>query len=126
LRIMALMLQLAVGIALYIFGGLSDRHSIFPMQQIIALREQFLPVAPPPESRFTFDSQGRLIGEEGRASVSCPPQTNRSVVLLVLGQSNAANYAGQRYRSKFGPRIVNFLDGQCFVARSPLLGSTGT
>lgn len=116
----------AAGALIYLFGGLSDRHGIFPMPQIFALRELFRPPAPVAESRYIFDSQGRLVGDEERQAISCPPQTEKTAILLLLGQSNAANYAGQRYRSKFGARIVNFLDGQCFEAASPLLGSTGT
>ncbi|HUH76047.1 MAG TPA: sialate O-acetylesterase [Devosia sp.] len=114
------------GLVIYAFGGFSVRHGIFPMPQLIALREQVRAGEPQPESRYAFDSQDRLIADEQRPAVSCPPQTSRTAVLLVLGQSNAANYAGQRYRSNFGEKIVNFFDGQCFVAASPLLGSTGT
>lgn len=111
---------------IYGFGVYSDRHGIFPMPQLIALREQFRAEEPNPASRYTFDHQDRLIGDEQRPAVACPTQTDRTAVLLVLGQSNAANYAGQRYRSNFGAKIVNFFEGQCFVAVSPLLGSTGT
>jgi hypothetical protein len=45
-------------------------------------------------------------------------------VLLVAGQSNAANHHGQRY-SFNDQRIVNFADGRCYVAASPLLGAEG-
>ena len=129
MRVIVLIAVIAACIVLYVLyvlGGFSDRHAIFPMPQLMALREQFRPAVPEPESRYTFDSQDRLIGDETRPSVACPQQTDRTAVLLVLGQSNAANYAGQRYRSNFGARIVNFFGGQCFVAASPLLGSTGT
>lgn len=121
------LLALVVGsLVIYVFGGFSDRHGIFPMPQLIALRDQFRAEEPKSGSRYTFDSQARLIGDEQRPAVSCPQRSGRTAVLLVLGQSNAANYAGQRYRSNFGARIINFLDGQCFIAASPLLGSTGT
>jgi hypothetical protein len=43
---------------------------------------------------------------------------------LILGQSNAANAGGQRFQSKAGTRIINFHAGKCFIAASPLLGST--
>ena len=110
----------------YAFGGFSQRHGIFPMPYLMELREQFRAPELMPESRYAFDSQGRLISDDLKVPASCPQQSGNTAVLLVLGQSNAANYAGQRYRSRFGERIVNFLDGQCFVAASPLLGSTGT
>lgn len=123
---MTLIAAVAAGALIYLFGGFSDRHGIFPMPQIFALRDQFRPAAPPQDSRYLFDSQGRLVGDEERQAVSCPSQTEKTAVLLLLGQSNAANYAGQRYRSNSGARIVNFINGQCFVAASPLLGATGT
>ena len=46
-------------------------------------------------------------------------------MLLPLGQSNAGNHAGQRFGSEHGDGVVNFFDGQCHVAASPLLGSDG-
>src|SRR6187402_2032485 len=123
LKVIIFLAVIAACIFMYGLGGISDRHGIFPMPQLIAFREQFRP--PKPGSRYLLDSQNRLIADDRRPAVPCPPQTERTAVLLVLGQSNAANYAGQRYRSNFGTRIVNFFDGQCFVAASPLLGSTG-
>ena len=38
-------------------------------------------------------------------------QTDRTAVLLVLGQSNAANYGGQRFASKHGGKIVTRDEG---------------
>lgn len=77
-------------------------------------------------SRYTFDDKERLIGDESKTLVACPPQTDRTAVLLILGQSNAANYGGQRHRSNYGARVVNAFDKRCFIAASPLLGSTNT
>ena len=73
-----------------------------------------------------LDAQDRLIGDAEKPAVACPKQTDRTAMLLVLGQSNAANYGGRRFASKHGDKIVNFFDGQCYLAASPLLGSGGT
>ncbi|WP_138910060.1 sialate O-acetylesterase, partial [Streptomyces chryseus] len=35
-------------------------------------------------------------------------------------------YGGQRHRSNYGARVVNAFDKRCFIAASPLLGSTNT
>jgi hypothetical protein len=121
-----LSIGLATCIAFYSFGVVSDRHGIFPAPQLISLREKILPTKVRPESRYTLDAQGRIIGDAEKPAVACPKQTDRTVVLLVLGQSNAANSGGQRFASKHGDKIVNFFDGQCYVAASPLLGSGGT
>src|ERR1700721_677242 len=45
-----------------------------------------------------------------------------TAVLLVAGQSNAANSQGQRYQSP-DDRVVNFSEGHCYRAASPLLGA---
>jgi lysophospholipase L1-like esterase len=47
------------------------------------------------------------------------------MVLLISGQSNSANHGGQRYASQYGDKVLNYFDGKCYVAKSPLLGATG-
>lgn len=66
------------------------------------------------------------MADERKIPVACPQQTSRSAVLLVAGQSNAANHHGQRFSSRHGGHLLNFFGGQCFEAASPLLGSTGS
>ena len=61
----------------------------------------------------------------GKTEVDCPKQTDKTLVLLIAGQSNTGNHAGQRYESNYGTRIVNFWNGKCYKAESPLLGTTG-
>ncbi|KKZ87167.1 hypothetical protein B5K05_07725 [Rhizobium phaseoli] len=120
---------IAVGltlIALYLVGGMSAKHDIFPWPQLSALKRTVEGEKPQPPSRYTFDDKERLIGDESKTPVTCPTQTDRTAVLLLLGQSNAANDGGQRHRSNYGARVVNAFDGRCFIAASPLLGSTDT
>jgi hypothetical protein len=109
--------------ATYLLGGYSNSHDIFPFPWLRALKTRV--VSKPPD-RYTFDRAGRLASADQKNAVDCPQQTNRSAVLLLIGQSNAGNHAGQRFRSEYRERIVNFFDGQCYVAASPLLGSDGT
>jgi Carbohydrate esterase, sialic acid-specific acetylesterase len=79
-----------------------------------------------PESRpLALDSAGRLISYAGKTEVQCPNQTRRTAVLLIAGQSNAANHGAQRHVTRYPDRVVNFMGGRCAVAASPLLGSTG-
>jgi Carbohydrate esterase, sialic acid-specific acetylesterase len=109
----------------YIVGGVTGRHELFPWPQLSALKRH---ISPPvvPASRYVFDANGRVLADESKSPIACPVQTDRTAVLMVLGQSNAANYGGQRYRSKHGEQVINFFNDKCFVAASPLLGSTGT
>jgi hypothetical protein len=122
----SLVLSLGVAVAAFLLGGLSNRHDIFPWPQISALKGAIFHKAPPPPSRYSFDSLGRLIADESKSRIDCPAQTRRTAVLLTLGQSNAANHGGMRFASQHGAKVVNFFNGQCFLAQSPLLGSTGT
>ncbi|RFB93675.1 hypothetical protein B5K11_14300 [Rhizobium leguminosarum bv. trifolii] len=117
---------LAALIALYFVGGVSARHEVFPWPQLSALRKMVVAEKAAAPSRYTFDDKERLIGDESKTPVACPAQTDRAAVLLLLGQSNAANDGGQRHRSNYGARVVNAFDQQCFIAASPLLGSTDT
>ncbi|WET72175.1 sialate O-acetylesterase [Rhizobium croatiense] len=117
---------LAALIAMYFLGGMSARHEIYPWPQLSALRTMVGGEKAAPPSRYTFDDKERLIGDETKTLVTCPTQTERTAVLLLLGQSNAANDGGQRHRSNYGDRVVNAFDKRCFIAASPLLGATDT
>jgi hypothetical protein len=50
-------------------------------------------------SAIAMDWFGRLLSHPGKIEIPCPAQDNRTAVLLVTGQSNAANYQGQRHQS---------------------------
>ncbi|WP_427148964.1 sialate O-acetylesterase [Rhizobium leguminosarum] len=117
---------LAALIAMYFLGGMSARREIFPWPQLSALRTMVGGEKAAAPSRYAFDDKERLIGDESKTLVTCPTQTDRTAVLLVLGQSNAANDGGQRHRSNYGARVVNAFDKRCFIAASQLLGSTDT
>jgi hypothetical protein len=117
---------LAALVATYFLGGMSARHEIFPWPQLSALRTIVGGEKAAAPSRYTFDGKERLIGDESKTPVTCPTQTERTAVLLLLGQSNAANDGGQRHRSNYGARVVNAFDKRCFIAASPLLGATDT
>ena len=100
----------------------------------IALILGWLSTAQAEESVYTFDQHTRLIACPARfeaacpakREVECPQQAAASAVLLVIGQSNAANGAERRVKTRFPDRVLNYFDGHCFVAGSPLLGSGGT
>ena len=84
------------------------------------------PFTSAPESRpFTFDPAGRLLNYADKVEVKCPEQTGGTAVILIAGQSNAANSAAQRHRTRYPDRAFNFVGGRCYVAASPLLGASG-
>ena len=78
-----------------------------------------------PNTNYTFDKNFRLLNLQGRKREPCPGQNTGDLVLLVIGQSNASNSLGDRYRSLFPGRIINYYSGKCFEASSPLIGASG-
>src|SRR5690349_21013830 len=67
-----------------------------------------------------FNEHNQLV-RFGKRQVACPPQSARTLVAVLIGQSNAANTGGHRFRGK--PNVFNFFDGKCFEAVDPLLGT---
>lgn len=97
-------------------------NDIFSIPTLRALRSHS---GPNPPDRYVIDQTGRLQSTDDKTGVDCPAQTDRPSVLLLIGQSNAGNHAGQRYRLRYAGNLAIFIDGRCFVAESPLLGSEG-
>lgn len=60
---------------------------------------------------------------EGREVVECPRD---ALVIGVGGQSNAGNSNPEPDPREPSPKVLSFHQGACTIARSPLLGSSGT
>ena len=73
----------------------------------------------------TYEAFGRLVAYPGKVAVPCPAQDKDTSVLLVAGQSNSANYGQKKMASHHPGRVLNYFDGTCYEAGSPLLGATG-
>lgn len=78
-----------------------------------------------PEEATRFDEYGRLVEYPNKIEVTCPIQNEKTAVLFVIGQSNAANNAEKKFSTYYPTRVVNYFNGKCFVASSPFLGATG-
>lgn len=72
-----------------------------------------------------YDSRGRLISYPNKLEIPCPAQTSNTAVILAIGQSNSANHAEKRNRNYYRNKAINYFDGKCFSASSPLLGASG-
>jgi hypothetical protein len=103
----------AFGIGLY-----SGSKQMWPVPQLKRL------IAERTNPMIQTDQFGRLRSYPGKTEIACPSQDKMTAVLLVLGQSNAANYQGQRHQSA-DDRVINFNVGHCYRAASPLLGADG-
>lgn len=109
-----------VGILAYFFGAYSDRKQLWPVPELKELKAKFYPYHR--ANGEVEDGYDRLIAYRGKQEIECPSQTDKTMVLLIIGQSNAANSAGQRQPAH--DHVVNFFSGKCYIASSPLLGTT--
>jgi hypothetical protein len=122
--------------AAYVLGALSHSRELWPIPQLRQLKAELSGQRAPAQAARqpsaaepggpVLDTLNRLVNFPGeKVEVDCLVQGPRTIVLLLIGQSNAANFHGQRHVSGYGDRIVNYFDGRCYRAASPLLGTSG-
>lgn len=77
------------------------------------------------DNSFTYmDSDYLSIKEKNE--LNCKTEsTLKTMVVLVFGQSNAANAGEKRYNLN-NSNVLNFFNGKCYKANDPLLGTTGS
>ena len=67
----------------------------------------------------------QIVGVTNEPSLDCAHiATQNPLVILALGQSNAANHGERTYTP--GVPVVLFTNGKCIIATDPLPGSTGS
>jgi len=77
----------------------------------------------PPGARL--DRAHRVAVWPGKREAPCPLVSARVATVLVLGQSNAGNHAQGAGEPAPDADVLNWFDGKCYIASSPLLGATG-
>jgi len=60
-----------------------------------------------------------------RVERSCTPLSGKTAIIVVHGQSNAANYGSTRYTAREAVDNFDPATGKCFAAADPLLGTDG-
>jgi hypothetical protein len=103
----------------YLTGVYAGYNNAWPVPEMKILVRTW-----PDRASARTDEFGRLLHDPAKVETPCPVQDANTAALLVLGQSNAANYQGQRHQSA-DDRVVNFSAGHCYIAGSPLLGADG-
>lgn len=101
----------------YGYGVISHRYELFPYHYVGWLLQG-----------GTLDGLAPYGGYDvtvDRHAVPCDGIHGRTLVLLTLGQSNAANAGDGRFGPVPGVYNFNLFDGRCFEARDPLLGPGG-
>ena len=105
----------------YLFGLYSYPRNIWPVPLV---RGALFGDDEAQRFRGTFGEAGRLVAYPGKTEVKCPAPGPDTAVMLAIGQSNIANQAENRITSHYGKEVVNFFEGKCYRAESPLLGAT--
>lgn len=72
-----------------------------------------------------LDLLGRLTQWPGKTQVSCPAQDPNTAVILILGQTHAANHAALGPPRSPQSGVINWSQSRCYLASAPLLGATG-
>ena len=116
-----LILPCALVLAGYLLGAYSFAHAIWPINIITSMHNANVAKA----LSENFDELGAYSNLKGKTEVDCPVQSASSVVILVLGQSNSANHSERKFVTQFPRRVINFYQGKCYTAQSPLLGASG-
>ena len=121
------LLALSLFAAGVVLGAWAGVVRIWPVRySLMLLHEAPKPFVLETESPpIAMDTAGRLLKYPGKTEAPCPKQTPKTAVILIAGQSNAANSGAQRHKTRYPDRVLNFVSGRCYVAASPLLGSNG-
>ena len=114
---------LALFVIAYLFGAFSYSRNLWPIEVLRQIKDSGKVIASP-GSYIQYDSLERLTHYPGKTQVECPIQARDTGVLLILGQSNAANHGQRKFTTQYPNHVVNYFDGRCYVASSPLLGAT--
>jgi len=75
-----------------------------------------------------YDRQAELTGfppPPARVERPCGPVSRKTAIIVVLGQSNAANYGSARHAAREAVDNFDPASGKCFAATDPLLGADG-
>jgi hypothetical protein len=106
----------------FIYRYISVRNQLFPYNQLRMVKE--LIINPYPNKKITNLRQLEFDDISNKKEIDCQLlKGKRNMVVLVLGQSNSANYGEGLYSPK--GNVFNFYKGKCFLASDPLLGASG-
>lgn len=74
----------------------------------------------------TVGSRGQVLSAKPNADlIPCPDNSESLGVLVVIGQSNISNTGAYRFTREDTPNVLNYFDGACYEASSPMLGASG-
>ncbi len=119
MRNQALLLSVVL-VASYGYGAVSHAYRTFPMEELGGLRRAVWP------ERGIFTPRDEIYSDtRAREEIACGSLKRDAAVILIMGQSNAANHGETRYRPHGEVYNFDWMSGRCYRAEDPLLGATG-
>lgn len=116
-----LLLAIAIAVVAYSYGAYSFAYRTFPIHLLGGMKRFVMP-----DRGMPGPEQPDLVADgSGREAVDCAAIRKDAAILLIMGQSNAANSGDTLYRSKRDVINFNWIDGKCYHAEDPLLGTDG-
>lgn len=123
-RIAIVATLLALFLTVFALGMQSGARQDQAFHFFRAVKQFWLPPKPAPERLYRLNEWAQLIEYRDKQVVPRPPLTPETWVIFTFGQSNSANHGGERFIQS-SDKLLNFWDGQFYVASDPLLGATG-
>jgi hypothetical protein len=116
-----LLFAFAIALVAYCYGAYSFAYRTFPIHLVGGMKRFVMP------DRGIRELARRDLAADGsgRQAVDCGTIRQDAAILLVMGQSNAANSGDTLYRAKHDVINFNWIDGKCYHAEDPLLGTDG-
>jgi hypothetical protein len=115
---------LALGVGGFIFLVIGIRSAVNQdslFESVVRLKQVFIPSL---SEAVQTNQYGQLIKEASKIEVPTPKLTEKSIVAFVFGQSNSANFIGERYKATTD-NVISYFDGVYYLGSDPLLGATG-
>ena len=110
----------------FLYGFGTGFYKWFPFNQLKEVKRSFSNYT---SEGFEFTSAAArndiIAFDIKRKIIDCPSIIKNLGVLVTFGQSNSANSASYLVDSSEVPDVINWYEGQCYEAKSPLLGATG-
>lgn len=114
------LLAFAVAVLSYSYGVESHAQRLFPIEPLGVVKRFFFPDRgmPTPINEVLNDPTGRK-------EIDCRKISSDAAILLIMGQSNAANSGDSLYKPVHSVFNYDWMNGKCYRAEDPLLGTDG-
>ena len=119
-KYLKLLIAFIFAIIIFAYGIGAGKYQWFPYNIVKQAKNILLN-----QADYRFDEFRRLVYSKKHKKIDCPTQTDSTGVILAFGQSNSANHAEYTYKSTELNNVVNYFNGKCYEAQSPLLGASG-